>query len=101
MGDSLAAGTHGPSPGYANMGWPDRLASILRRVQPDLAYLNTATIGSTAADTLSSRLGRVMESGPDLLHISYGTHFSAAGQAVMAAERVKALALRTDEETSA
>jgi lysophospholipase L1-like esterase len=74
MGDSLAAGTHGPSPGYADMGWPDRLAGLLRRVHPGLAYLNTAVIGATAAKTLDRQLGRIVEFGPDLLHISCGAN---------------------------
>ncbi|HUR03148.1 MAG TPA: GDSL-type esterase/lipase family protein [Nonomuraea sp.] len=74
MGDSLAAGTHDPSPGYADLGWCDRLAGLLRRVHPDLAYLNTATIGSTAAGTLDRQLGPVLEFRPDLLHISCGAN---------------------------
>ncbi|WP_344474947.1 SGNH/GDSL hydrolase family protein [Nonomuraea monospora] len=74
MGDSLAAGTHGPSPGYANMGWCDRLAGLLRRVHPDLAYLNTAVIGATTADTLAGQLGPVLGFGPDLLHVSCGAN---------------------------
>ncbi|MFI6793750.1 SGNH/GDSL hydrolase family protein [Nonomuraea sp. NPDC050383] len=74
MGDSLAAGTHDPSPGYADMGWCDRLAGLLRRVHPDLAYLNTATIGSTTAGTLDRQLGPILEFRPDLLHISCGAN---------------------------
>ncbi|MGR6917733.1 SGNH/GDSL hydrolase family protein [[Actinomadura] parvosata] len=74
MGDSLAAGTHGPSPGYADMGWCERLAGLLRRVHPDLAYLSTATIGATAAGTLDGQLARVAEFGPDLLHVSCGAN---------------------------
>ncbi|MCK2212350.1 SGNH/GDSL hydrolase family protein [Actinomadura sp. ATCC 31491] len=74
MGDSLAAGTHGPSRGYADLGWCDRLAGLLRRVRPDLAYLNTAAVGATVAGTLDGQLGRIAEFGPDLLHVSCGAN---------------------------
>ncbi|WP_433227182.1 SGNH/GDSL hydrolase family protein [Microtetraspora malaysiensis] len=74
MGDSLAAGTGDPSPGYANLGWPDRLAGILRRVRPDLAYLNAAKIGATTTKTLANQVGPVLEFGPDLIHISCGAN---------------------------
>ncbi len=114
MGDSLAAGVGDPSPGYAPQGWTDRLADVLRRVHPGLAYLNAARTGATVEDTLAGQLDRVRAFGPDLLHVSCGAivadmwdhpvnsradllsadgvHFSCAGQAVLAAELVKALA---------
>ena len=56
FGDSLSAGTGGPTPGYVTLGWADRVAGILRLVRPDLAYLNTA------------------EFGPDLLHVPSGAN---------------------------
>jgi hypothetical protein len=36
IGDSLSAGTGGPCPGYETLGWPDRVARILRLVRPGL-----------------------------------------------------------------
>lgn len=73
FGDSLAAGTSGPSAGYASLGWPERLADVLRRVYPDLAFLNAGKIGATTGETLE-RFGRIVEFTPDLLHISCGAN---------------------------
>jgi lysophospholipase L1-like esterase len=74
IGDSLSAGTGDPSPGYANLGWADRVAGVLDRVRPDLAYVNTAVIGATTAQTIASQLDRVMAFGPDLLHVPSGAN---------------------------
>ncbi len=74
IGDSLSAGTGDPSPGYANLGWPDRVADALRRVQPDLAYLNTATIGATTAQTIAAQADQMTAFGPDLLHLPSGAN---------------------------
>lgn len=73
-GDSLAAGTGDPSPGYTNLPWADRVANVLRRVRPELAYLNTGTIGATAAGTLDRQMGEIVAFGPDLLHIACGAN---------------------------
>lgn len=73
-GDSLAAGIGDPSPGYASLPWGDRVADALRRVRPELAYLNTGTVGATAADTLDRQLDEIVAFGPDLLHISCGAN---------------------------
>ncbi|WP_434599872.1 SGNH/GDSL hydrolase family protein [Streptomyces sp. A5-4] len=74
IGDSLSAGTGDPSPGYTDKGWPDRLADILRRVRPDLEYLNTAEDGATTAQTLEKQIARVSEFEPDLLHLPCGAN---------------------------
>ncbi|GAA1565085.1 hypothetical protein GCM10009678_55140 [Actinomadura kijaniata] len=74
VGDSLSAGTGDPSPGYAGLGWPDRVADVLRRVHPDLAYLNTAEIGATTSRTLLSQMDRLVEFGPDLVHVPCGAN---------------------------
>lgn len=74
MGDSLSAGTGDPSPGYATLGWADRVADTLRRVRPDLAYLNTAEIGATTAQTLEKQLDRMVDFVPDLLHLPCGAN---------------------------
>ncbi|MFD3552026.1 SGNH/GDSL hydrolase family protein [Streptomyces goshikiensis] len=74
IGDSLSAGTGGPSPGYRHRGWSDRLADVLRDVRPDLAYLNTAEDGATTAQTLDSQIDRALAFGPDLLHLPCGAN---------------------------
>ncbi|MFI6082931.1 SGNH/GDSL hydrolase family protein [Streptomyces sp. NPDC051217] len=73
-GDSLAAGTGDPSPGYANVPWAERVAGVLRGVRPESAYLNTGTIGATAADTLARQMDEIVAFGPDLLHVSCGAN---------------------------
>ncbi|MGW1895518.1 SGNH/GDSL hydrolase family protein [Streptomyces sp. NPDC002004] len=74
IGDSLSAGVGDPSPGYANLGWPDRVAGILRRVRPDLAYLNTAEVGATTAQALEGQAERITAFAPDLLHVPCGAN---------------------------
>ncbi|MFD4523000.1 SGNH/GDSL hydrolase family protein [Streptomyces sp. NPDC058470] len=74
IGDSLSAGTGDPSPGYTEMGWSDRFAGILRRVRPDLEYLNTAEIGATTAQTLEKQIDGMLEFDPDLLHLPCGAN---------------------------
>jgi lysophospholipase L1-like esterase len=74
IGDSLAAGTGDPSPGYASLPWADRVADVLREIQPQLAYTNTGTIGATAARTLAEQVEPMVAFGPDLLHISCGAN---------------------------
>lgn len=72
MGDSLSAGVGDPTPGYANQGWSDRVAAVLERVRPDLRYLNTSEIGVTTARTVAHQFDRMLEFGPDLLHLPCG-----------------------------
>ncbi|BCM65786.1 MULTISPECIES: SGNH/GDSL hydrolase family protein [Streptomyces] len=72
IGDSLSAGTGDKSVGYGDQGWSDRFAHILRQVQPELAYLNTAVIGATTVDTLQHQIDGMRDFGPDLLHIPCG-----------------------------
>ncbi|MFD0855593.1 SGNH/GDSL hydrolase family protein, partial [Actinomadura adrarensis] len=69
-----SAGTGDPSPGYRDQGWSDRLADVLRRVQPDLAYLNTAENGATTVQTLETQIEKAIEFGPDLLHLPCGAN---------------------------
>lgn len=73
-GDSLAAGIGDPSPGYGSLSWADRVADALRHGCPELAYLNTGTIGATGADMLGQQLDEIVEFGPDLLHVSCGAN---------------------------
>ncbi|QBS40836.1 SGNH/GDSL hydrolase family protein [Nocardia sp. CS682] len=74
IGDSLSAGTSDPTPGYTTLGWPDRVADVLRRVRPDLAYLNTAVVGATTTETLRHQADRMREFAPDLLHLPSGAN---------------------------
>ncbi|MCO1656233.1 SGNH/GDSL hydrolase family protein [Pseudonocardia humida] len=74
LGDSLAAGTGDPSPGYASQPWGDRVADALRRVHPDLAYLNTGTVGATSSRILAEQQERVRAFAPDLAHVACGAN---------------------------
>lgn len=74
FGDSLSAGTGGPTPGYVDLGWPDRVAGILRQVRPDLAYLNTAEVGATTSQALEKQWESIAAFGPDLLHLPSGAN---------------------------
>ncbi|MFD0363513.1 SGNH/GDSL hydrolase family protein [Nocardia sp. GCM10030253] len=74
IGDSLSAGMGDPSPGYATMGWADRVADTLRRVHPDLAYLNTAQPGATTAQALQHQTAHIRAFAPDLLHVPSGAN---------------------------
>ncbi|HEX2312420.1 MAG TPA: SGNH/GDSL hydrolase family protein [Thermomonospora sp.] len=74
VGDSLSAGTGDPSPGYTSLGWPDRVADVLRRVHPGLAYLNLAEVGATTARTLDTQAERLAAFRPDLVHLPSGAN---------------------------
>lgn len=69
VGDSLSAGTGGPTPGYASLGWPRRVADVLRRIHPGLAYLELAEVGATTSDTLAEQMDRLAAFEPDLVHL--------------------------------
>ena len=74
VGDSLSAGTGEQSPGYSPLGWADRVAEVLRRGRPDLAYENSAVIGATTAHTLLGLDEALARFAPDLLHIPSGAN---------------------------
>ena len=74
IGDSLSAGTGDPSPAYASLGWSDRVADVLRRVHPDLAYLNIASVGATTAQTIAAQTDGMTAFGPGLLHLPCGAN---------------------------
>ncbi|ATE55199.1 SGNH/GDSL hydrolase family protein [Actinosynnema pretiosum] len=74
VGDSLSAGTGDRHPGYGPLGWADRVAEVLRRVQPDLAYLNTAVVGATTAEALAGQVESLLAFGPDLVHLPCGAN---------------------------
>ncbi|TQM31067.1 SGNH/GDSL hydrolase family protein [Nocardia bhagyanarayanae] len=73
IGDSLSAGTGDPRSGYASLSWADRVADALRRVAPDLAYLNTAVDGATTEQAFD-QLDRMIDFAPDLLHLPCGAN---------------------------
>ncbi|MGW5438432.1 SGNH/GDSL hydrolase family protein [Nocardia asteroides] len=81
LGDSIAAGTGDPSPGYAATGWADRVAAVLSSVNPTLAYRNTGRIGATSTQVRERQLPQVLEFAPDLVHVSCGGNdlFEAGG----------------------
>lgn len=72
MGDSFAAGTGGPRPGYADVPWPERIARALRGVHPDLAYLNTGVVGQRTAQVRETQLEQVLAFRPDLVNVAAG-----------------------------
>lgn len=74
FGDSLSLGVGDPAPGYDDLGWPDRVERALRRVNPDLAYLNTGRVGATTAQALHEQAARIEDFGPDLLHLNSGAN---------------------------
>ncbi|WP_436772704.1 SGNH/GDSL hydrolase family protein [Yinghuangia sp. YIM S09857] len=74
IGDSLSAGTGEPTPGYTTMGWPDRVADVLRRVRPELAYLNTARVGATTDRVLATQAEHLAAFRPDLVHVPSGAN---------------------------
>jgi lysophospholipase L1-like esterase len=72
MGDSFAAGVGGPSPGYADLPWAERVVAALRAGRPDLAYLNTGETGLRSAEVRQTQLDRVLAFEPDLVNIAAG-----------------------------
>lgn len=74
IGDSLSAGTGDLSPGYAPLGWGDRVADVLRRVQPGLRSVNLAEVGATTAEALAGQADRLLAFDPDLVHVPCGAN---------------------------
>ncbi|BBH69403.1 SGNH hydrolase [Actinoplanes sp. OR16] len=74
FGDSLSLGVGDPTPGYDSLGWADRMARVLRQVQPGLAYLNTARVGATTAQAQAEQAERITGFAPDLLHLNSGAN---------------------------
>ncbi|MGV9711630.1 SGNH/GDSL hydrolase family protein [Gordonia sp. NPDC003424] len=72
IGDSIAEGIGDRSPGYADLPWADRVATMLRSVRPNLAYLNTGRTGATTSQVHTEQLSTLADFEPDLVHISCG-----------------------------
>lgn len=80
VGDSLSAGVGDPRPGYEQGGWADRVAGVLRRVNHDATYVNTALVGATTKQVLATQAPRIAALRPDLIHLPSGPNdlFSTA-----------------------
>jgi lysophospholipase L1-like esterase len=74
FGDSLSAGVSDPTPGYDELGWPARVERVLRIVNPDLAYLNTAVVGATTRQAIGAQGRQIVDFAPDLLHVNSGAN---------------------------
>lgn len=72
VGDSIAAGLGDSSPGYPDEPWCDRIAAELRRLQPDLAYLNLGTKNTRAATVRARQLAPALAFAPDLALVACG-----------------------------
>lgn len=72
VGDSIAAGTGDPCPGYAHVPWAERVRAALHTAHPDLAYLNTGVGGATAHQIRIGQLDRVLAFQPDLVVLAAG-----------------------------
>src|SRR5687767_12611971 len=74
FGDSLSVGVSDPTPGYDELGWPGRVERVLRIVNSDLAYLNTAVVGSTTRQAIEAQARQIVDFAPDLLHLNSGAN---------------------------
>jgi lysophospholipase L1-like esterase len=72
MGDSFAQGLGGPSEGYADIPWPERIAGALGAEQPGFAYLNTGVMGKRTRQVRAEQLDEVLAFGPDLVNVAVG-----------------------------
>jgi GDSL-like Lipase/Acylhydrolase family len=50
------------------------VAGMLRRVRPDLEYLNISELRATTSRTLETQAARMADFGPDLLHLPCGAN---------------------------
>ncbi|MFF6957362.1 GDSL-type esterase/lipase family protein [Streptomyces sp. NPDC008317] len=72
VGDSIAEGLGDPVPGYRTAPWADRTAEALRRVVPELTYLNLGMRGLTAGQVRADQAERAARFAPDLVAIVCG-----------------------------
>lgn len=72
IGDSTAAGTGDPWPGYDTVPWADRVARWLIGAHPRADYLNTGRNGAVIADVRERQLADLIAFHPDLVHVSCG-----------------------------
>lgn len=72
LGDSIAEGVREAIPGYRDASWADRLATALRRIQPDLEYRNLGVRDLVASKVRSTQLDPALEFRPDLAVVLAG-----------------------------
>lgn len=72
IGDSTAAGTGDPYPGYETVSWADRLGRWLRAAHPESDYLNTGRMGVTIAEVRAEQLAPLHDFHPDLVIVTCG-----------------------------
>lgn len=72
MGDSFARGLGGPSRGYADRPWPERIAAALGEGRPEFAYLNTGVEGKRTGQARAEQLEQVLAFKPDLVNVAVG-----------------------------
>ncbi len=85
LGDSFTEGLNDPIPGQANfaelepkehkfLGWADRLALKLDRIEPGLLYANLAVRGRLLSDVIDTQLPQALAMQPDLISIAAGVN---------------------------
>ncbi|MFE3255368.1 SGNH/GDSL hydrolase family protein [Nocardia sp. NPDC059091] len=72
IGDSTAAGTGDPWPGYDTLPWADRVARWLLAAHPSTDYLNTGVLGAVIVDVTAAQLPALEAFRPDLVHVTCG-----------------------------
>jgi lysophospholipase L1-like esterase len=73
LGDSVAEGIGEPSPGYRDMSWTDRIASVLRLAgRPELVYENLGQRDLLAEAVRAQQLEPALAFGPDLALVVCG-----------------------------
>jgi lysophospholipase L1-like esterase len=72
LGDSVAAGTREPTPGYRDVSSADLLAEWLGSANPDLLYRNLARPGQVLAEIHRDQLQGALDLQPDIAVISGG-----------------------------
>jgi lysophospholipase L1-like esterase len=72
LGDSVAAGLGENRDGYQPSPWADRVAAALRRIQPELAYLNLGKRDLNTAEVRSQQLEQALDFKSDLAAVICG-----------------------------
>jgi lysophospholipase L1-like esterase len=74
LGDSVAEGLFGPTPGYQPLGWADRVAAELTEQQPRLRYRNLGRRNLRAAQVRATQLDEALRFAPDLAVVACGAN---------------------------
>jgi lysophospholipase L1-like esterase len=72
LGDSVAEGVGEAKEGYRTSPWADRVAESLRRVRPDLAYLNLGRRDLFIAEVRAQQLEQALDFKSDLTAVVCG-----------------------------